>query len=108
MTQCKAIIEFADDYGDNHSTFHCQLEEGHGGDHLERGRIREHMPYTLTWEGTIEYVHIKCPVCGYKMKVEKEDWELSQSEEDGFTCYCQEPYPRMVIDDNHEVDDGSS
>ena len=60
------------------------------------------MPYTLTWEGTIEYVNTKCTVCGHKMKVEKEHWELLRPEEDGFTCYCQEPYPCMVIGDNPE------
>ena len=61
MTRCKAIIEFADDYGDNHSTFHCQLEEGHKGNHSEKGVMRGYMPYALSWKGTIDYVHIRCP-----------------------------------------------
>jgi phage FluMu protein Com len=97
---CKAIIEFGDDYGDNHSTFHCQLEAGHEGRHSEKGVMRENMPYTLTWEGTIEYVNIKCPVCGRRSKVEKEDWEWVQREGDGWTCLSHdEPEPLMVIDD---------
>jgi len=35
MAKCKGSIEFADDYGDNETTFHCQLEEGHRGPCIE-------------------------------------------------------------------------
>lgn len=52
---CSATIKFGDDYGDNSSTFHCQLEEGHEGLHQEKGDMgwdKYKMPYTLTWEGT--------------------------------------------------------
>ena len=43
------------------------------------------------------------------MKVEKEDWELSQTEEGGWTCWRhEEPEPNMVIDDDPEADDGST
>ena len=33
--RCKAILEVADDYGDNSGTFHCQLPAGHNGQHQE-------------------------------------------------------------------------
>lgn len=49
MTKCKGKIEFGDDYGDNHTTFHCQLESGHGGDHKESGDLYGYN-YVLTWE----------------------------------------------------------
>ncbi len=57
MVKCDATIEFGDDYGDNHSTFHCQLEQGHEGPHQEKGDMgweKYKMPYTLTWDGTHE------------------------------------------------------
>ncbi|MDD2246416.1 MAG: hypothetical protein PHC39_04975 [Proteiniphilum sp.] len=48
--RCQAIIEFGDDYGDNTTTFHCQLEKGHLGPHVERGKIGcKDIPYTLKW-----------------------------------------------------------
>ena len=37
--RCKAKIRFGDDYGDNSSTFHCQLEEGHTEEHSEKGEV---------------------------------------------------------------------
>lgn len=51
---CSAKIQFGDDYGDNHSTFHCQLKSGHEGKHKESGDMGfkdVHVPYTLEWEG---------------------------------------------------------
>jgi len=57
MKKCKATIVFGDDYGDNTSTFHCQLEAGHEGSHKETGDMGYgaiKMPYTLTWEGSDE------------------------------------------------------
>ena len=53
--KCKATIKFGDDFGDNTSTFHCQLEAGHNGLHSEVGDMGYgviRMPYTLTWEGS--------------------------------------------------------
>jgi hypothetical protein len=35
MNICKAELEIADDYGDNHATMKCQLEKGHEGKHKE-------------------------------------------------------------------------
>lgn len=32
---CTAILEIADDYGDNIATMHCDLPRGHGGMHIE-------------------------------------------------------------------------
>lgn len=55
--KCKATIVFGDDFGDNVSTFHCQLEVGHEGCHREIGDMGYGvipMPYTLTWEGSDE------------------------------------------------------
>jgi len=50
MTKCSAIIQFGDDYGDNHCTFHCQLDEGHSDEHLEIGNMYG-VPYRLEWVG---------------------------------------------------------
>jgi hypothetical protein len=56
MTEkCSAIIRFGDDYGDNSTTFHCQLEEGHEGQHSEQGDMGNDetpIPYTLKWNGS--------------------------------------------------------
>lgn len=52
--KCTATIKFGDDYGDNSSTFHCQLEEGHEGQHQEIGDMgweKYKMPYNLMWDG---------------------------------------------------------
>jgi hypothetical protein len=54
MGKCKAIIRFGDDEGDNCTTFHCQLDEGHEGEHSERGDMGygvKEIPYTLIWTG---------------------------------------------------------
>jgi hypothetical protein len=89
MNRCNAIISFGDDYGDNDCTFHCELEEGHDGKHLETGTIRKRMPYTLTWEGTIVILHLKCPKCNHTEDVEKEIMDFYQENEGGYDClYC--------------------
>lgn len=48
-SKCKAIIIFADDYGDNECTFHCELKEGHEGNHKESGKVYGNK-YILIWE----------------------------------------------------------
>ncbi len=45
---CDEPIAFGDDYGDNETTFHCQLPEGHPGDHEESGDMYG-TPYVLKW-----------------------------------------------------------
>ena len=55
MRKCKATIAFGDDYGDNSSTFYCQLEKGHEGEHRETsdmGTSSYSIPYTLIWSGS--------------------------------------------------------
>jgi hypothetical protein len=37
--QCRSFIEFGDDFGDNTTTFHCQLSPKHQGQHLEKGLL---------------------------------------------------------------------
>jgi hypothetical protein len=57
--KCKAIIKFGDDYGDNCSTFHCQLEKGHQGKHKEVGDMgydERPIPYILEWENSSKEV----------------------------------------------------
>lgn len=44
---CKATIRFADDYGDNEATFHCELQAGHRGRHRESGMLYETLPYAV-------------------------------------------------------------
>jgi hypothetical protein len=62
--RCNAIIKFGDDYGDNETTFHCQLKKGHKGSHQESGDQEwmllpedekkdvafKNAKYTVTWE----------------------------------------------------------
>ena len=57
VEKCGLTIEFGDDFGDNHCTFHCQLEKDHEGPHMEVGDMgygRMPIPYTLTWQGSQE------------------------------------------------------
>lgn len=53
---CKARISFGDDFGDNATTFSCQLRKGHEGPHREEGDMGygedEKLPYVLTWVGS--------------------------------------------------------
>lgn len=44
---CKAELHIADDYGDNHATMRCQLQEGHEGPHEER--FERNGEVVLTW-----------------------------------------------------------
>jgi len=46
--QCRSFIEFGDDFGDNSTTFHCQLPPGHDGPHLETGSLFERV-FEVTW-----------------------------------------------------------
>lgn len=48
MEQCTAKIVFADDYGENLTTFCCQLEAKHKGNHIEQG-IQYGSAYELAW-----------------------------------------------------------
>ena len=54
--ECKSIIVFGDDFGDNHTTFHCSLNVGHSGFHQEKGDMSYKkdggfsLPYTLKWK----------------------------------------------------------
>lgn len=48
MKKCKSIISFGDDYGDNETTFHCQKESGHTGEHMEKGDMYG-KSYLLKW-----------------------------------------------------------
>jgi len=52
--KCSAKIEFGDDFGDNETTFHCELKRGHKGKHRETGDMSYEegytQPYTLEWE----------------------------------------------------------
>ena len=52
--KCVKIIQFGDDFGDNVSTFHCQLKQGHEGRCQEIAHCHG-QNYTLTFEGMIDY-----------------------------------------------------
>jgi hypothetical protein len=57
MEKCGLSIQFGDDFGDNGCTFHCQLEKGHEGPHMEVGDMgwgKAKIPYTLSWQGSEE------------------------------------------------------
>ena len=47
---CKSKISFGDDFGDNETTFECELKNGHKGKHHETGKIYEEQLYELYWE----------------------------------------------------------
>jgi len=49
MKKCYGVIKFGDDFGDNTTTFHCDLPEGHVGKHIERGDMFGQV-YKLQWE----------------------------------------------------------
>jgi len=54
MKKCEATIVFGDDFGDNDTPMHCQLEDGHKGQHQEVGDMgygEGPIPYSLTWIG---------------------------------------------------------
>lgn len=46
---CNAELHIADDFGDNHATMKCQLEEGHNGKHREEFE-RGGKPVVVEWE----------------------------------------------------------
>ena len=50
MANCKSELELGDDYGDNSTTFHCQLEEGHKGKHQEEFESYENGLVKINWE----------------------------------------------------------
>ena len=52
---CGATISFGDDYGDNFSTFRCDVGKGHAGFHQERGSQNKQC-YILAWEGDYRQV----------------------------------------------------
>ena len=52
--KCNSNIEFGDDFGDNSTTFHCQLEKGHQGKHKEQGNLYDQQEYVLEWEDKVK------------------------------------------------------
>lgn len=50
-TTCKAELHIGDDYGDNIATMHCQLPEGHEGDHCEKYSPYGNRHVVVTWNG---------------------------------------------------------
>ena len=49
MKKCKATIEFADDYGDNETTFRCALEQKHKGNHAYYSYTPYRRMYHIEW-----------------------------------------------------------
>ena len=49
--KCGATICFGDDFMDNTCTFHCGLDKGHTGRHVETGDMGMAMSYRLEWDG---------------------------------------------------------
>lgn len=49
-SKCSSTIEFGDDFGDNETTFHCQLEKGHKEKHKEKGTMYGKTDYVLEWK----------------------------------------------------------
>jgi hypothetical protein len=45
---CKAVLYIGDDFGDNHATMHCQLEDDHEPPHREKFD-REGTDVVVTW-----------------------------------------------------------
>ena len=50
---CHSEISFADDFGDNSTTFYCNLSRNHKGKHQETG-IMYGKIYKLTWNDEVE------------------------------------------------------
>lgn len=53
--RCHSFVQFGDDYGDNQSSFHCELPANHDGKHQESG-CQYGKEYVVQWtEPTREY-----------------------------------------------------
>ena len=63
---CNATIEFGDDFGDNTTTFHCNLPYGHSGEHKEIGDMYGKR-YELKWVDG-EIVESTCDSPSFKEK----------------------------------------
>jgi len=90
MGKCKAIIRFGDDEGDNCTTFHCQLDEGHEEEHSERGDMGyglKEIPYTLTWTGESD-----------------KDWDDYSPEDDKKEDKPDEPEPYADLEEEYNPD----
>ena len=44
---CQSLLVFADDYGDNSCTMHCELEAGHEELHRETRQLPNGQAYTI-------------------------------------------------------------
>lgn len=66
VKKCSAILELADDYGDNISTMHCQLPEGHEGQHFEKGT--KGGGFEILWS---EDDREECIICKKKIEPDK-------------------------------------
>jgi len=102
--RCKAKIRFGDDYGDNSSTFHCQLEEGHTEEHSEKGDMGDtdcHIPYRLVWLGDMgdeKHSDCSCSTCPHELDLNNNPCPVSTGELqscDQFKCkicmaHCEE------------------
>lgn len=51
MKPCKQVLSLGDDFGDNSTTFHCELDAGHVGPCQEEGCNSGRM-YVITWRDT--------------------------------------------------------
>lgn len=85
--QCNARLIIGDDYGDNSSTFRCQLEPGHEGMHEESFvRSRTGGKVSIHWEEDETAI---CPRC--HRRAEKVDMEGGVC---CFTCpRCRQDHP---------------
>jgi hypothetical protein len=88
MSKCKAFMEFGDDHGDNTTTFHCELEEGHEGLHTETGKMYDKFPYTVSWEKDMKFDgRTLCPKCdSHEVDFDWERDDLSSADVDYFKC----------------------
>lgn len=50
ITRCDASIKIGDDYGDNETTFRCQLKNGHKGPHQEKWSTGKNYDIEVIWQ----------------------------------------------------------
>lgn len=88
--KCKATIEFGDDHGDNSTTFHCQLKDGHTGKHQEVGDMGDEklsIPYTIMWQNSSDELE---KIYENELKIKRANCKHTNKEWSGNLGWCSE------------------
>jgi len=77
--ECNARLYVGDTFGDNHSTFRCQLKPGHEGRHQEKHGEAAGNPVEVTWkmDESIHSCHLES--CGKEFRSIERDLFCSKA-----------------------------